>query len=252
MAKRPIMTVDRFRIFAETSSESMGPLLAQLTRMGLENIGYELITDIRTFKNAPRAVYEGGTGEEFAMAWIKDNPTFRVRDLAHYFKEKGRPASSAHYIARTLADKKAIRSLGGGNYQSAEVKALGHAKKDKPSPAKPASKRVGKASPRYETPNYDVLLAYIQGRDTLKTAEASRYLEEQGRNAKSASPMISRMASQGLLKLIEPGHYRVLKKAAKTKPIGEPRNDQAGHTARAQQQETPAASDHPNKETVDG
>src|SRR5882724_5600604 len=68
MAKTPVATVERFRIHAETSMEQMGHVLAELTRMGLQNVGYELITDIVTFKNnGPRQTFDS-TGPDFIVS----------------------------------------------------------------------------------------------------------------------------------------------------------------------------------------
>src|SRR6267142_3546962 len=97
MAKTPPATVDRFRIHAETSKEHMGHVLAELTKMGLANIGYELVTDILTFrsKNGPRKMHEV-TGDDFARAFVKENASFAAIQLVRHFEENDRTSASAH------------------------------------------------------------------------------------------------------------------------------------------------------------
>lgn len=211
MAKSTPETSDRFRIFAETSSEEMGPLLAQLTRMGLQNIGYELITDVVRFNQNERVKHDTGA-EEFALSFLTNNPTFKVLDLVRHFEADDRPGNGAYSVVRRLVEKELVVKLGPGNYQRADVKAI----------AAPAVKekethtRRGK-SPRYEVSNETLLLKYIRGKKRVTVQQAGAYLEGEGRNKKSASPLIGKFAKDGLLKQIEPGNYEVLppKKAAK-------------------------------------
>lgn len=201
MAKQPEMR-DRFRIFAETSSEAMGPLLAQLTRMGLENIGYELVTDVHRFaQNGERKVHNT-TGDEFAKTYIADHPTFRARDLIQYFRDADRTEGSGYTSIRNFVKKKIIKKLSPGNYQRSDVKAISP-------PSAPAKKTRGSAI-RYDTPNDGLILKFIKRRKHVTVVEAGAMLKEEGRNAHSASPIISRFAKAGLLKQTEPGSYDVV------------------------------------------
>src|SRR6266850_6612103 len=117
MAKAPA-TVDRFRIHAETSKEHMGHVLAELTKMGLLNIGYELVTDVLTFrsKSGPRKVHEV-TGISFARAFVQENASFTAIQLANYFKQHDRNASSAYTAIRDMLKDGEIKRLSVGNYQ---------------------------------------------------------------------------------------------------------------------------------------
>lgn len=197
MAKQPEMR-DRFRIFAETSSEAMGPLLAQLTRMGLENIGYELVTDVRRFAgNGERKVHET-TSEEFAVAWLKDHPTFQAKELAHHFRDSGRVQGTAYSALRELTYSGVIKKLSPGNYQRADVKAI------------PPPKTARGKMPPHEITNDALILKMIKRRKRITVVEAGAMLDEEGRNRKSASPIISRYAKAGLLKQVEPGVYDVV------------------------------------------
>jgi hypothetical protein len=68
MAKTPPATVERFRIHAETSKEQMGDVLAELTKMGLLNIGYELVTDVLTFRTNPDFIRQCARESRFGQS----------------------------------------------------------------------------------------------------------------------------------------------------------------------------------------
>lgn len=201
---KEVETRDRFRIFAETSSEAMGPLLAQLTRMGLENIGYELITDVATFKDRKRVVHDVNA-RDFASQWIETHPTFTMKELQAYFKANDRAATTANYAVGQMVDDKIVVRLGVGNYRRADVQALAGPKSEGN-----VRTRVRGAVPKYDVPNFDVILKMMRNRKTITVASARELLIQEGRNGKSASPIISRMSSSGLLKQLAPGEYEVL------------------------------------------
>lgn len=211
MAKQPVEQRDRFRIFAETSSEAMGPLLAQLTRMGLENIGYELITDVVTFgTNGPRKVHET-TGDEFAKEWIKENPTFKAIELVDHFRASDRTPGSAYSALKNLVANGDLRKLGPGAYQRADVQAI-----EPPKAGKKATKDAASAR-YYEVSNFDLIKKHFFNRRRFKVIEARELFLKEGRPAKSVSSLISQMHSGGLLKQVGRGEYEPVKKKEKTK-----------------------------------
>ena len=138
MAKTPPATVDRFRIHAETSKEHMGHVLAELTKMGLANIGYELVTDVMTFrsKNGPRKVHAGvkalpapkgkrpthvGPRQEISnkdvlLKRIKGRAKFTVGELQDHFTNIKRNPKSVSPITSKLAQAKIITLIELGTY----------------------------------------------------------------------------------------------------------------------------------------
>src|SRR6267378_4217383 len=144
MAKTPHATVDRFRIHAETSKEQMGDVLAELTKMGLANIGYELVTDVLTFrsKNGPRKVHEV-TGDDFARAFVQENASFAAIQLVNHFKANDRTDGMAYKAIHNLVQEGAIKKLSPGNYQRAGVKAL-------PAPTPKGKRSATHVGPRQE------------------------------------------------------------------------------------------------------
>ena len=203
MAKAQPATIERFRIHAETSKEHMGHVLAELTRMGLENIGYELVTDVLTFrsKNGPRKVHEV-TGDDFARAFVKDNASFAAIQLVNHFKANDRTNGMAYKALRTLVQEGAIKKLSLGNYQRAGVKAL-----PPPAPKPNAPKGRGGAVRRHEIGNKDVILKRIKGRARFTLKELRDHFSNIRRNPHSVSPIISKLFHAKLITQLEDGVY---------------------------------------------
>jgi hypothetical protein len=208
MAKQPIEIRDRFRITAEVESQELGPLLAQLARIGLQNIGYELITDVVRFnKNGPLIVHET-TGDECAREWLVEHPTFRAIDLVRHFTDSGRSAGSAYSTIKSLGAAGEIVKTSPGHYRRADVKAIAP-----PAAAEGPRKRRGQV-PKYDIPNLDLIMKFLRPRKRVTVQDVCAFLESQGRNKKSASPIVSKLAAAKVLKHIEPGVYEVVKGAS--------------------------------------
>lgn len=218
----------------------MGPLLAQLTRMGLENIGYELITDVRRFhQNGERKVHET-TGNELAKAFAQENPTFQINDLVKHFAQADRNGPAAYTAVRHLVEERFLTKLSPGNYQRSDVKAIA---------APEPEKKPGRgAVPRHEITNDTLVLKAIRGRKKITARELSAMLFSHGRSKKSASPITSRLVKQKLLKLIEPGVFEVVQKKtpiakklpAKKPTRARPKRERPPIAKIAEQQQSPA------------
>lgn len=203
MAKTPV-TRDRFRIIAETSAENMGPLLAQLTRMGLENIGYELITDVRRFhQNGERKVH-ATNAVEAVRAFVQENPTFQVSQVVAAFEAAERTGTSAYSAVKILLTNKEIVKLSPGNYQRADVKALA-------APQAVKKSKRGQVG-RHDVSNETLILKAMKGRKKISLQDMQALLVSHGRSAKSASPILSKFVKQKLIKQIAPGQYEVVQK----------------------------------------
>jgi predicted transcriptional regulator of viral defense system len=187
----------------------MGFVVAELTLLGLEKIGFELIEDVPTFRqNAPRkakakATYDT-TGEQVVEEYTKDNPSFSVSDLTEHFKTLGRPTQSAYGAVGVLVKAGFLRKLGKGMYQRADVVALAAP------PKKPKGKR-GQGQ-RYEVGNVDFLFAFVGRKTTIRVADVVQHFRENGRIDKSATAVMSTLTAKGYLKKLGQGEYEVLKK----------------------------------------
>jgi hypothetical protein len=205
MAKKEPETIDRYRIFAETSMEQMGFVLAALTRMGLQNISYELITDVNRFKTKERKVHEV-SAEDLAAAFVKENARFKSSDLVAHFKAAGREATSAYYGIKKLTDANVIRKSVGGEF--VRVEAL-------PAPAKAVKTRPANPVRRFEVLNKDLIADAIKGRKQFTMAELRDVFAKEGRNEKSISPILTGMIAAKRIKAVSPGQYLVLAKPVK-------------------------------------
>jgi len=166
-------------------------VLAELTKMGLENIGYELVTDVLTFrsKNGPRKVHEV-TGDD----------------------------GMAYKAIRALVQEGAIKKLSLGHYQRAGVKAL-------PAPKPSAPKGRGGAVRRHEIGNKEVILTRIKGRRRFTLKELRDHFANIRRNPKSISPIISALSHVKLITKLEGGVYAWgKKKIAKKKEVRKKRD----------------------------
>lgn len=214
MAKQPIEIRDRFRITADVEATALGPLLAQLAKIGLQNVGYELVTDVVMFnKNGPRVLHPT-TGDEFAREWLKEHPTFRAVELIHHFQAAGRTNGSGYTAIRNLVASGEIIKVSVGNYTRSDIKAIAPPAKKAAAPEK--ARRAGRGqTPRYDVRNLDLIMKFIQPKSRVTVAEVGALLVKEGRNKKSASPIISKLATAKVLKQIEPGTYAVMKRADK-------------------------------------
>jgi hypothetical protein len=122
MAKPPEqLPPDRFRITCETSEAEVGPLIAQLTRMGYLNVSFELITDVPTYKQRRS---RDASAEAFALAFVDEHPTFALKELTAYFKADNRSAAACYYAVKKLVDAGTLTALADRNYQRADVRAI--------------------------------------------------------------------------------------------------------------------------------
>ena len=205
MAKQP-ETVDRIQIIAEAPLALVGAGLAALTKLGFENVGYKLITEELRYKG--RKVHEV-SAEEFAAAFIKDNPRFTSRDMVAHFREAGREPGAAYYAVKKLVDTNAINKNGD---EYVRVEAL-------PAPARKAkakalngSRRGGNSKP-YDVPNKVLITRAIRGRKHITVVELRELFTREKRPEKSISPILSKMVAGKLIKQVGVGEYDVLTKS---------------------------------------
>lgn len=232
MAKPP-ETRDRFQISAQASTERVGELLATLVKMGFENIGYEVITDVSTFKRngakrpapdaapAPARADDGISAKDFVAAYLADHPSFHISELVNAFKGRGWSGNNAYKIARDLAEAGILRKLDQSNYARADIKALAPPKAPaaapKPAP-KPGSapKKSREGVAKYDVSNRDLMLLAVGKRKIVTIAEMRAHLAGEGRPQKSASPMLFKMTQDGLFKRTgTEGEYAVTDKGQK-------------------------------------
>jgi hypothetical protein len=193
MAKTPI-TRDRFKIVCEVEAADMGPIIAQLTRMGMANVGFELITDVVTFnKNGPRVVHEL-KAEDFLTPWVAEHPTFRAAEAVQHFEANNRNAGACYSALKKMVEDGALKKLGPGNYQRADVKAL--------------------AAPRHsDVTGEEIILAFAKkhhGR--FNTKQIKELFTQEGRAVNSVYSTCDALLKDKMIKRIGAGEYVLLAK----------------------------------------
>jgi hypothetical protein len=222
MAKEPEI-VELCRIHADTTLDQMGHVFAALSRLGLTNIGYELITEVSTFKQKQSHDVKA---EDFAKEWLKEHPTFKVGELVKHFEANGRTAGAAYTAVRNLVEKNDLKKLDPGNYQRHDVKAIA-------APEKPGTGTHPKTN-RFLISGKDAIWRHIKNRKQFKTTELAVLFRAQGRAPHSASPIVHELLKEGRVKRITDGEYAVLRKAVSPAKKKETRN-QADRDRRAKQ-----------------
>jgi hypothetical protein len=198
MPKEP--PVERFRISCDVEAEKLGPTVAQLTKLGLSNVQFELIEDIKTF--GKRTNHEVSS-QDFLAEWIKDHPTFKAREACQYFEDNGRTKSATYPALGVLVEKKILRKLGEGNYQRTDVKHLEGPKK------KPKDPRASQN--RYEVPHADFILKIgRQNHGRLSAAKVKDRFVKDGRNPDSVSNAIHSLVERKHIKRVSEGEYVLL------------------------------------------
>lgn len=136
MTKQPPVTQDRFRIHIETSLENMGPLFAQLTRMGIEKLDYELITDVAVWRQngkreKPQAEPKPAGQKQFEVTgltaiWnhVKSRKSFTTGSLRELFKEQGRNPASVSPLVDSLLKEKRVKRIAAGEYAPTKKKGV--------------------------------------------------------------------------------------------------------------------------------
>lgn len=203
MAKAPD-TIERFRIHADISQERVGGVLALLTKLGVDNIGFDLITDVQTFRHNGARKDTGSTSERVATEWVKDHPTFKAKLLVEHFEAHGRSANAAYGALKSMVGHGFLKPLGDGNYQRADIQSL-----DAPAKGKRAA-----THPRYDVSNRDIIQKFVGRRQKFAFSELGAYFEANGRPRSSASGLVSTMTSDGIFKSLGDSQYEVLKPGA--------------------------------------
>jgi predicted transcriptional regulator len=177
----------------------MGPLIAQLTRMGFLNVSFELITDVAAYKQQRRDV----PAEAFALAFVNEHPTFALKELTAHFKADNRTAAACYYAIKKLVEAGMLKALADRNYQRADVKAI-------------EPPREGPS--HFATSGGDEILKFARKHGgKFNTAQIIKFFEAQGRARNSVYASCNGLLNDGLIKRVGKsgsGEYVVRAKAA--------------------------------------
>lgn len=175
----------------------MGLTVAGLTKLGMTNLKFELVTTIPTYA---KKTHHEVKAEDFLMAWMQEHPTFRVLEAVQHFRANGRSDGACYTAVRMLCESKALKKVGPGNYARADVKAIAApTKKTQPEKAKP------------EITNGDFILRLARrahGRVSL--AKIKQAFADEGRTVSSIHPTIADLVKKKHLKREDEGMYEVI------------------------------------------
>lgn len=208
--------VERFRITCEVEVSDLGSTIAQLTKLGLSKINFDLIEEVRAFA---KKTYHEVKAADFLTEWLTDHPTFRAREAVKHFKAHGRTAGAAYSAVRDLFDAKVLRRLGEGNYARADIKALA------------APKRKKGERKRFSKRGEEVIVSYAKRmHGHFNTAKIVEIFETEGRARASVYPCIDTLIKTKRIKRVGDkgsGQYVMLAKPAPAKkksPAKKPTN----------------------------
>jgi hypothetical protein len=209
MAKQP-ETKDRYRIQADNIPlEGLGVVLAALARLGIINVAYELITDILAYKAPPR-VFETDAIDA-ARTFIKQHHTFKARELTTVFEQEGRSQANGFSVMKRLVELGELRKLGGGHYQSTEVKALAAPSAEADAEAQPDKPNGRGLSKRYAISNVITVWNAISRRKEVTRGEIVQIMLDNDRPKKSVDGVVGKLKEGGRLKSLSDGVYEVIK-----------------------------------------
>lgn len=200
MPKLP--TVDRFRLSCECEVSDLGAIIAQLTKMGLTNLHFELMTDVPTF--AKKTNHEIKSAD-LLTEWIKDHPTFKAIEACKHFEASGRTRGSAYPALGELVEAGILKKLDPGHYARTDVKQLA-APKGKAKPAKPAAPDRA----RYAVSNPDLIIRLAKRRKgTFTSMQIKEGFIKDGRPSSSVSPALADLVEKKRIKRIADGEYQL-------------------------------------------
>lgn len=203
MARQQPATVDRFKITAECEAPEMGLIIAQLTKMGLTNLHFELVTDVLAYRQKANHDIKAA---DFLTEWIKDHPTFKAIEACKHFEANGRTKGSAYPALSDLVEAGILKKLDDpGHYARADVKAIAPPKKGK------KAKAAAPTQEKYAIPNHDYILRLAKRRKNgLFTRALMRtHFEKDGRPPGSVAPALSTLMERKQIIRISGGNYQV-------------------------------------------
>jgi hypothetical protein len=204
---------ESFRVTTTVPKELLGEAIAALTKLGLNDVAFDLVTDVRTYAKNPPGISTG-----VIEKWVEDHPTFRALDVVKHFRETGRGNGTAAYPALAiLVEKGFLKKLSPGNYARADIKHLAAPKKAAPKP--------GKHDPqdRREIDHREFVLKLARrNHGRFNTPWLKREFEKDARKASAVSPTLARLLHLKKIKRVGEGEYVLLNKAVtrkKPKPV---------------------------------
>jgi hypothetical protein len=211
---KPPPVEERFRVTTFVPKELLGETIAALTRLGLTEVNFDLVADIKSFAKKAQHVVKA---EAFLAEWMKEHASFRALEAVRHFRENGRTAGAAYTALRMMSSDGRVRKLGEGMYQRPDIKAISGPKKK----AKPHNRKPHKVS----SPDF-VLRAARRNHGRFNSAWMKKQFDSDGRPTTGVGPTINKLLKGKAIKRVGEGEYVLLtsngsKPAVQSAPVAE-------------------------------
>lgn len=199
MAKQP-ETIDRFRIVAEdVEPEQVGSVLAALARLGVSKVGYEMVTDVRSFANNRQ-----NGARDAVLAFAAARETFRVAEVRAHFEAEGRNVATAQTTVSQLAVAGKLQRIEEGRYRLTPLMLSPPVEEQSPNEPKPKLKRGV-----FQVSGAEAIWNAFKKRKTIRTKDVAELFASQGRKVKSTSGAISLLSNMKIITKKATGEYEL-------------------------------------------
>jgi hypothetical protein len=194
----------------------LGEAVAALTKLGLSEVHFELMTDVPAFarNNSGHEV----KATDFLEAFIADHPTFSQKDVTAAFKADGRLPSASYYAMTKLLEQGSIKKLDDyGNYSRTDVKHIEAPKKEK------TKAKQEKPAPRdhFDVNHRDFILRYArQHAGKFSMPKLRAHFEKNGRKPSSVGSALDMLVKRKQIKGLGEGNYMLVVETKNNKPNG--------------------------------
>lgn len=192
----------RYRVHCETQDLlGLGPLVATLTEMGYQKVGFELVTETLTYKRSNNGMSQRTRRDEITAAFIDENPSFRTHEFKNVIRDAGFSDATAYKLLNDFVTNKTLRR-DGDQYHVAVNKV----------PVPTNDRKT------YDVSCHELVVGFAKKHQGKFTREqVQQVLRTHKRPISQASAVCSTMMKKKLAKRVGPAQY-VLLAAAKKKP----------------------------------
>jgi ribosomal protein S25 len=181
--------------------------MATLTKLGMTNLHYELITDVQNFRQKSSHDIKG---QDFLTAWIADHPTFAAKEAVNAFRADGRHEAGAYTALRALTEEGVLKKLSPGNYSRTDVKAIAApAKKAKATKSKAKAKGATKKKSAGTHLDFIERIGRRHKGGEFTSIRVKELFEKDGRPVSSVDPTLRAMAEKGTIKHTGKGEWKI-------------------------------------------
>lgn len=205
MAKEEQQSSDYFKVFFDIDVNALGAVVAVLTKMGLPNVGYELVTEIRSF-GTNRKYAE--TGIVTALRTMMDGAPHAAKDMREAFRAAGRDTNSVPSVISSMVEKGLAKKTGPGTYRLTAAGVKRAIKTQQPDQDSAPALALPKPQQQSDKTAGEVIEQLLSDGKPHDLAEMRKLFESLGRQASSVSGQISIMIGEKTITRVSSGVYQ--------------------------------------------